>query len=141
MAWTSMHFAVGMAGGAAISCTVSLIVRRGWRFAPIAMTLGGLWAITPDTPRLFREDFPGLPFAATLGSKDLERWLHSIGDLFFFHKQLDAQPHEFALHGVIGMILLYNLAIVGLLWQTRRRSRRLTLHAPDAIDDQPRAAA
>ncbi len=119
MAWESMHFAVGMVGGAAIGCTVSLVIRRGWRWTPPAMTLGGLWACVPDMPRLWREDFPWLPFSSVLGSKNLEHWLHSIGDLFFFHKQLDAQPQEFALHGLIGIIVLYNLAILLLLWLKR----------------------
>jgi len=141
MAWTSAHFAVGMAGGAAVSCAVCLVTRKGWRFTPIAMTLGGLWALVPDLPRLWREDFPWLPFAATLGGKDLERSLHAIGDVFFFHRQLDAQPHEYALHGVIGMILLYNAAIAGLMWRSRARRRELALHRPGVLGEEPRAAA
>ena len=39
-----MHFAVGMACGGALSGVACLIVRRGWRGVPIAMTLGGVWA-------------------------------------------------------------------------------------------------
>lgn len=120
MAWMSMHFATGMACGAAVSCTASLILQRGWRWVPAAMTVGGVWAILPDLPRIFREDFPSLPFAAMLGSKEFERWLHSFGDLFFFHQRLDAQPHEYALHGVAAIILMYNIAIVALLWRRRR---------------------
>ncbi len=119
MAWTSMHFAVGMCGGAALTLVPCLILRRGWRYIPIGMTLGGLWGIAPDLPRLWREDFTGLPFAATLGAKDFELWLHSIGDLFFFHRALDAQPKEFALLGLAVVIGLYNLCILGLLWRKR----------------------
>jgi hypothetical protein len=85
------------------------------------MTAGGFWAIVPDMPRLWRVDFPSLPFAGTLGDIHLERWLHRWGDIFFFHHQLDAQPKEFALHGLIGMIFLYNLALALLLWLEHRQ--------------------
>ena len=111
MAWTSAHFAVGMFAGGAISMTIHTLRKRGGWAVPWAMTLGGFWAIVPDMPRLWREDFPSLPFSSILGNKDLERWLHSIGDVFFFHHAMDIQDKEFALHGLIGMILLYNLAI------------------------------
>lgn len=128
MAWTSMHFAVGMAGGAAISGAFSLVTGKGWRCVPVAMTLGGVWALVPDMPRLWREDFPWLPFAATLGDKGFERWLHSFGDLFFFHQRLDLQPRELALHGLFIIIALYNAALGGLLWKSRRRRASLRLH-------------
>lgn len=114
MAWTSMHFAVGMLGGGALGIAASAVLRRGSRWIPLAMTAGGFWAITPDLPRLWREDFPSLPLAATLGDKELENYLHSIGDLFFLHARLDAQPKEYALHGLILILFLYNAA---LLWQ------------------------
>lgn len=114
-----MHFAVGMCGGAAVTLLPCLILRRGWRHIPIGMTLGGFWGIVPDLPRLWREDFTSLPFAATIGSKDFELWLHSIGDLFFFHRAFDAQPKEFALLGLAMVIGLYNLCILGLLWRKR----------------------
>jgi len=122
MAWTTMHFAVGMAGAGLACGTACLITRRGWRLLPAAMTVGGLWGTLPDWPRIFREDFPSLPLAATLGQKSLERWLHGYGDLFFFHRQLDQQPREFALHGLILIILFYNLAIALLMfleWRQR----------------------
>ncbi len=121
-----MHFAVGMCGGAAVMAVPCLILRRGWRHIPLAMTLGGVWALLPDAPRLWREDFTSLPFAATLGAKDFELWLHSIGNLFFFHRSLDAQPKEFALLGLAIIIGLYNLSLIGMLWQSRR-ARRLTI--------------
>ncbi len=127
MAWTSMHFAMGMCGGAAVMAVPCLILRRGWRHIPLAMTLGGCLALIPDAPRLWREDFTSLPFAAALGSKDLEVWLHSIGDLFFFHRSLDAQPKEMALLGLAIIIGLYNLSLIGMLWHNRRsRARRIT---------------
>jgi hypothetical protein len=125
MAWASMHFAVGMCGGAALMAVPCLILRRGWRHIPIAMTLGGIVAILPDSPRLWREDFTSLPFAATLGSKDFEVWLHSIGDLFFFHQSLDAQPREFALLGMALIVVLYNLCLLGFLWHHKRTARRV----------------
>lgn len=121
MAWTSMHFAVGMGGAGLLAGLVCVVRRRGWRWLPPAMTLGGVWAIVPDLPRLWREDFPSLPFAATLGSKDLERSLHGIGDVFFFHARLDAQPHELALHGLVLILGLYNLSILLLLYLGRAR--------------------
>ena len=120
MAWTSMHFATGMISGGLIAASACLLLRRGWRFIPLAMTTGGLWALVPDMPRLWREDFPGLPFASALGSKNLERSLHEIGDIFFFHHQLDAQPHEYALHGLIMIISLYTLCILQMLWLERK---------------------
>jgi hypothetical protein len=120
MAWTTMHFATGMACAGAGTTIACVIARRGWRWIAPAMTLGGLWACVPDMPRFFRVDFPSLPFSATLGSMDLERFLHGWGNLFFFHRALDAQPRELALHGLIGILLLYNLTIAGLLWFPRR---------------------
>ena len=137
MAYTTMHFAVGMAvagAGMAVGCTIA---RRGWRWLPPAMTLGGLWAMAPDLPRIWREDFPSLPFAATLGAKSLERGLHAWGDLFFLHRQLDLQPREFALHGLFGILLLYNLALVLLIWMHRRERDR----ADDALRQVHHAGA
>lgn len=137
MAYTTMHFAVGMAvagAGMAVGCTIA---RRGWRWLPPVMTIGGAWALVPDLPRIWREDFPSLPFASTLGAKSLERGLHTWGDLFFFHRQLDLQPREFALHGMIGMLLLYNLAMVLLMWMHRRERDR----ADDALRQVHHAGA
>jgi hypothetical protein len=131
MAWTSMHFAVGMCGGAALTLAPCLILRRGWRFIPVGMTLGGLWALIPDMPRLWREDFPSLPFASTLGAKDFEVWLHSIGDLFFFHRTFDAQPKEFALLGLMMIIGLYNLGLILVLISRKRLKARQTLYRED----------
>jgi hypothetical protein len=113
MAWASMHFAVGMVGGGAICGLACLYAPRLRRMLPLAMTAGGVWAMVPDLPRIWREDFPSLPFARTLGSRELEDWLHGwIGDLFFFHASLDAQPHGYALHGLALIILLYNVAFI-----------------------------
>lgn len=129
MAWTTMHFAVGMAGAGLACAAVCSIFGRGWRWLAPLMTAGGIWANIPDFPRFFREDFPGLPLAAALGSKPLEIWLHDWGDVFFFHRALDAQPHEYALHGLLLILLLYNLTILllmllpGLGIQARRPDR------------------
>ncbi|WP_432799858.1 hypothetical protein [Poriferisphaera sp. WC338] len=116
MAWTSMHFAMGMIGGGVIGGAACLILRRGWRWLPAAMTAGGIWGLIPDLPRIWREDFTGLPFASYLGSKNFERWLHEIGDVFFFHSRLDAQPKEFALHGLATIIFLYCCCMVMLMY-------------------------
>ncbi len=121
-----MHFAAGMCGGAAVMAVPCLFLRRGWRHIPLAMTLGGIWALLPDAPRLWREDFTSLPFAGTLGAKDLEVWLHSIGDLFFMHRSLDAQPKEFALLGLLLIVGLYNLCLVGMLWHARRLRTKIS---------------
>ena len=125
MAWTSMHFAVGMACSGAAAGAVCAVTRRGWRWIPALMTVGGFWALVPDLPRLWREDFPWLPFAAALGNIHFEHRLHRLGDLFFFHHWLDAPPHlerQYALHGLILMILLYNAA-VALLMVLERKQR------------------
>lgn len=119
-----MHFAVGMIGGGAAAAGACLVVRRGWRWIPLCMTMGGVWGIVPDIPRLLREDFPSAPLAALLGGKPLERWLHGWGDLFFGHSSLDASEHEYALHGLIIILLLYNVAIAWLIWLSRRLATR-----------------
>ncbi|HAI12728.1 MAG TPA: hypothetical protein DCM28_13555 [Phycisphaerales bacterium] len=145
MAWTTMHFAVGMAGATVATGVGCMIMRRGWRWLPLSMTAGGLWAVIPDAPRLFREDFPWLPFAQTLGSKSLELKLHRMGDFFFFHKQLDIQPNEYALHGLLLMLLMYNIAIVVLmlLEYCQRNSpihRSFRAHEPHVKPAYPRTA-
>lgn len=123
MAWTTMHFAAGMVGSGVIGAGLCIIIRRGWRWVPLGMTLGGFWALVPDLPRLFREDFPSLPFASTLGSTSLEHWLHRHGDVFFAHARLDAQPKEFALHGLIIIIALYTMSICGYVFMLGRRAK------------------
>ncbi|MFP4145954.1 MAG: hypothetical protein ACOCTI_08855 [Phycisphaeraceae bacterium] len=128
MAWTTMHFAAGMGGAGLLAGVGCLALGRGWRWLGPIMTAGGVWGCVPDLPRLFREDFPSLPLAGLLGRSDLEDWLHSIGDLFFLHARLDAQPRELALHGLLLILLFYNLALVQLLWIGRKRPR----HAPQA---------
>src|SRR5687767_1172972 len=108
MAWTTMHFAVGMGCSGAIATAACLCLRRGWRSIPLVMTAGGAWALVPDLPRIWREDFPSLPFASVLGRMSLERWLHERGNVFFFHAMLDAQPRELALHGLALILVFYN---------------------------------
>ena len=126
-----MHFAVGMGCTGVAVTAACLYMKRGWRWLPFAMTLGGVWAIIPDLPRIWREDFTWLPLAGTLGDRSLEQWLHSFGDLFFFHKSLDAQPHEYALHGLVLILLMYNLAVALLLrmeHKARKQARAWTSH-------------
>ncbi len=120
MAWTTMHFGVGMACAGTAMAGFSLLTGRGWRWLPAAMTLGGVWALGPDIPGMVREQLPSFPLASILGSRQLELWLHRIGDLFFFHRALDAQPHERALHGLILILALYNAAILLLMWRENR---------------------
>ena len=119
-----MHFAVGMGCSGAAAFTCCALARRGWRWAPAAMSLGGLWAVVPDLPRFFREDFPGLVISPWLGAKGLENWLHRHGDLFFLHRRLDAVEHEWALHGLALILLFYNLAIALLMVLERRQHHR-----------------
>lgn len=120
MAFTTMHFAVGMAGMGGGATLAALLLRRGWRWVPLAMTFGGVWACIPDMPRVFKEDFPSLPFAQTLSSRALEDWLYARGDWFFFHRMLDEQPREFALHGLAVILMLYTVSVL-LLALTHRR--------------------
>ena len=122
MAWTTMHFAVGMGCSGAAAAAVCFTFKRGWRWIPPVMTLGGIWALAPDLPRILREDFPSLPLASTLGAHSFEYNLHAIGNLFFFHNALDAQPRELALHGLAIILLLYNIAIA-MLWYLEHKQR------------------
>ncbi|MEM6756367.1 MAG: hypothetical protein AAF586_04305 [Planctomycetota bacterium] len=140
MSWTSMHFAVGMVGGAAVTAGVACFWRRGLAYTPLGMTLGGLWAIVPDTPRLIRVDYPSLralPGAEWFGSKTTEAWLHQIGDLFFMHRAIDHYLTDHALAGFFAVIGLYTLGLAGLsIHVARQRStiarltRRVRAHAP-----------
>lgn len=133
MAFTTMHFAVGMAGTGAVACVGAMVLRRGWRWIPLAMTAGGIWACVPDFPRIFKEDFPSLPFAQTLSSKPLQQWLNNNGDLFFLHRMLDNQPKEYALHGLLGILAFYTLSVF-LLALTHRGS---AAKAPTPAQTQP----
>ena len=85
------------------------------------MTLGGFWAIIPDMPRLLREDFV-ISSCISGNARDLERWLHDHGNWFFFHKAMDGHTSNYALPGLILMIVLYNAAI-GLMFLLERRQR------------------
>jgi|GEM_PF-1955145 len=111
MAFTTMHFAVGMAGAGAVATVGALLLKRGMRWVPLWMTAGGIWACMPDMPRIFKEDFPSLPLAQTLSAKPLQQWLNANGDLFFFHRMLDSQPKEYALHGLLGILILYTVSV------------------------------
>lgn len=123
MAFTTMHFAVGMAGTGAIASVGALLIGRGWRWVPMFMTAGGVWACGPDLTRLFKEDFPSAPFAQTLASKPVQHWLDARADWFFFHGLLDTQPREFALHGLLGILVMYSACCL-LLALTHRRPKK-----------------
>ncbi|MEM9415412.1 MAG: hypothetical protein AAGA29_08055 [Planctomycetota bacterium] len=126
MAFATMHFATGMALGGALALLGAAALRRKPTALPIAMTAGGIWAMVPDLPRLFTEDFPNAPLASVLGAKPLRVWLETHGDWFALHRTLDAQPAEFALHGMFLMIALYNAALLApalIRWRQRRRLR------------------
>jgi len=129
MAWTTMHFAVGMGCTGATVGAACLTMRRGWRWLPFAMTLGGVFALTPDLPRIWRQDLTWLPFASILGSIQLEKTLHEWGNVFFFHRALDAQPHEYALHGLVLILVLYNASIALLMHLERRQRNSLANRA------------
>jgi len=130
MAFSTMHFAVGMGCTALAAIPLCMSLKRGWRWIPLAMSLGGTFACIPDMPRVFREDLPRIPFITkSLASHSLENTLMQYGDVFFFHSQLDNQPHEYALHGLLLILLFYNGSIIFLLrlekqtqkkyWQTQ----------------------
>ena len=120
-----MHFAVGMGCAGAITSVGCMVIRRGWRWLPAAMTVGGLWALVPDMPRIFREDFYYGPISSILGTHALEKSLHRWGDLFFFHRVFDAQPKEFALLGLLLILVFYNAAVVLLMAMEHKQRRRI----------------
>ena len=120
MAFTTMHFAMGMVGTGAVAAVGALVLRRGLRWVPLWMTAGGVWACVPDMPRIFKEDFPNAPFAQTLSSKPLQEWLQVNGDWFIFHRVLDNQPKEFALHGLALILMLYTVSVFFLAITHRR---------------------
>ncbi len=128
-----MHFAVGMGCAGLAGLAACSILGRGWRWLPAAMTVGGFWALVPDFPRIWREDFPHTAVSSFLGSKQLETWLHSRGDLFFFHNKLDIQPNEYALHGLMLIILLYNAAMLLLMWLPRKERAAFRQIRADAV--------
>ena len=134
MAWATMHFATGMCCGGAAAGIGCLLLRRGWRWIPAAMTAGGLWAMVPDMPRIFREDFPNAPLAAILGNRRFEAWLNQWGDLFCFHRQLDDQPHAYALAGMTIIIVLYNAALLWMWWLGRSQHHTVSVSAIDDTD-------
>lgn len=129
MAWTTMHYAVGMGCAGVAAGAACCFLRRGWRWLPACMTLGGVWALIPDMPRIWREDVTSLPFGNTLGSKQLEKTLHDWGDWFFFHQRLDAQPHEYALHGLVIILVLYNASLAMLMWMEHKQRNSLANRA------------
>lgn len=134
MAFTTMHFAFGMAGAGALASVGALLLRRGWRWVPMAMTAGGIWACVPDFPRVFKEDFPNLPYAQQLSSKPLAQWLDDQGNWFFLHRMLDEQPKEFALHGLLGILTLYTLSVFLLALALRRRDKAIKHPAQTPAD-------
>ena len=118
-----MHFAVGMACGGAIGAAGCAIARRGWRWLPLAMTAGGIWANVPDMPRFWRVDFPWLPLGR-LGDMEVERALHAWGDVFFFHHTMDLHWRGLALPGLFLILFFYNVALVVLIITGRRAAQR-----------------
>ena len=134
MAFTTMHFAVGMAGAGALASVGALMLRRGWRWVPLWMTAGGVLACVPDMPRIFKEDFPNAPFASILSAKPLQQWLNTHGDWFFFHRTLDSQPKEYALHGLAVILMLYT--ICSLLLAITHRGGRAVKPCVEAENEQ-----
>lgn len=141
MAFTTMHFAVGMAGAGAAASVAALLLRRGWRWVPMAMTAGGIWACVPDMPRLFKEDFPNAPFAEMLSAKPLQDWLQAQGDWFFMHRSLDLQPKEFALHGLAAILFFYALSCLLLAIRKPKQAEPRTEADQRAVDPSPPDAA
>jgi hypothetical protein len=104
-----MHFGVGMACGGAAATLLAALRGRGWKWITPVMTLSGVWALGPDLPRIFREGYPSLPLARYLGDESVDRWLLSFGDVFFFHAMLDSQPRQYAVQGLVLILLCYNV--------------------------------
>ena len=125
MAFATMHFATGMVCSGAAGVVLCTVLRRGWRWLPLGMTAGGFWAMVPDMPRLFREDFlRHVPVLNKLGDKSLQNTLHQYGDIFFFHRWLDTHRTEdrLALQGMTIIIGCYVLSILMLMfmeWRSR----------------------
>ncbi len=123
MAFATMHFATGMVCSAAAGVVVCAMARKGWRWLPLVTTVGGFWAMVPDMPRLFREDFlRHVPILNRLGDKSFEAWLHRNGDVFFFHHWLDTNRTEdrLALQGMAIIIAGYVLSVLLLMFLERR---------------------
>lgn len=125
MAWTTMHFAVGMGCAGLAATGLCLTFKRGWRWIPAAMTAGGVWAVIPDMPRVLREDVPFTSEAIRAFSQTLETYLHEWGNLFFFHKVLDDQPREYALLGLTLILIFYNAAILLLMVMESRQRHHI----------------
>ncbi len=125
---------MGFAGAFAVG--LCMLLRRGYRWIPAAMTGGGLWALIPDLPGVFREDIPEAPLAWLIGHPAIDGLLNDWGNLFFFHRTLDAQGDAHALLGLTIIILLYNAAIAGLLW-SMSGPRTSHSHRDDEIRHSP----
>jgi hypothetical protein len=86
------------------------------------MTLGGIWALVPDLPRVLQE-FPSLVPRSynSFAVMKLEIYLHQRGDMFFFHRFLDNQPNELAVVGFAVVVALYNVVVLPLAFGRHRR--------------------
>src|SRR5690606_4625906 len=114
-----MHFAVGMACAGIMAVTAFAFTRRGWRWLPVLMTLGGVWAVIPDVPATL---WYSLGFSSGPASSAFQASLSQAGNLFFFHNVLDSIAYDHQLLGGVLIVLLYNLAI-SLLMVLEKRAR------------------
>jgi len=138
MTSTSMHLAVGMACGGLAAVAFCLAMKRGWRWIPLVMTAGAIWAILPDLPAMMRQQLAWMPLSQTLGSQALENALASWGNVFFFHSALASSSADLSVVGFALMFLLFNLSMAGVLMLERRLAG---VHRPMLWDGKERRAS
>jgi hypothetical protein len=120
MVFTAIHMAAGMLAAGVAGLAICTLMSRGWRWIPVAMTAGAIWAILPDLPAMFRNHLQGLPMAGVLGSDRLEAALQSWGNVFFAHRVLQEQMEGMSAWGLTGWLVLAGLCIAGLVIGVRR---------------------
>ena len=132
------HFAAGMVPPFVVTAALLPTKKRWLVYAPIVITLCGVWSLVPDIPVFFARKFHG----------DELRWfMHErIGNLFFLHKALDQFGEIGGVWGLtlvvtmyFGMILAYVLYIRGLrkeLENNRALIRALSMRSSGASKGQ-----
>jgi hypothetical protein len=99
------HFAVGMLLPFVVTAALLPTKRRWLIYAPVVITLCGLWSLVPDIPVYFARKFHG----------DEMRWFvhEKIGNLFFFHKALDHLGETGGVWGLAMVVSMYVCIILG----------------------------
>lgn len=113
MVFTAIHMAVGMVVAGLAGLAISTRIGRGWRWIPVAMTAGALWAIIPDVPAMYREHLQHLPLVGILGSHSLEATLQNWGNVFFGHRLLQDQLQQMPDWGLAAFLLIAGASLTG----------------------------